>query len=275
MSVSRACVVIVVYAATISKLEEASLEQCVKVLKNHDIALVCPESLNIDQYLSAFDRYEKLPRVQKFSDDWFESIRTYNSLMLQEFFYHRFSAYEYILIYQLDAWVFRDELEYWCNKKLVYVGAPWFTDRGEVYPFYGNGGFSLRHIRSFIDLLGGSYQFQSTNWKFLWPQLNGKNRFNRFAKKVIHAGEMLCCRLSPQSYCTLNFWDYEDFVFAKTFALLDSERTASFDDAAHFSFERFPEILYSVTKSSLPFGCHAFAKEGRYFWETWIEALRD
>jgi hypothetical protein len=69
-------------------------------------------------------------------------------------FYEVFRQYEYMLIYQLDCWVFRDELEMWCDKGYDYIGAPffvkWFVDRG-IY--VGNGGFSLRKISNIIEYL--------------------------------------------------------------------------------------------------------------------------
>ena len=47
----------------------------------------------------------------RFSDHWFHRVSTYNKLMLSLDFYVRFSAYGYLLVYQLDAWVFSDELD--------------------------------------------------------------------------------------------------------------------------------------------------------------------
>jgi hypothetical protein len=44
--------------------------------------------------------------------------------MLSIDFYKRFRDYKFILIYQLDAYVFRDELEYWCEQDYDFIGAP-------------------------------------------------------------------------------------------------------------------------------------------------------
>ena len=79
--------------------------------------------------------------------------------MLSSEFYRRFSKFEYILIYQLDAFVFKDQLNYWCKKGYDYIGAPWFegfhlTKTGVNIIGVGNGGFSLRRVKTHIDLTG-------------------------------------------------------------------------------------------------------------------------
>lgn len=44
--------------------------------------------------------------------------------MLSAEFYDRFAAYEYVLIYQLDAFVFADRLAEFCQMGYDYIGAP-------------------------------------------------------------------------------------------------------------------------------------------------------
>ncbi len=48
--------------------------------------------------------------------------------MMDNTFYKQFLNYEYILIYQLDAFVFKDELNY-CSQGIDYVGAPGCVQR--------------------------------------------------------------------------------------------------------------------------------------------------
>lgn len=62
--------------------------------------------------------------------------------MLTKEFYLRFRQWEYLLIYQLDAYVFQDELMDWCNKGYDYIGAPFLKLNREVdWNNCGNGGF--------------------------------------------------------------------------------------------------------------------------------------
>ena len=119
-------IVIPVFRPTLSSDEKASLRQCLKVLgPHHDVALVCPDSLDTAAYDGA--AAEKL-RTERFKDSFFEGIEGYNSLMMSHTFYNRFSNYDWMLVYQLDAWIFEDRLEEWCRKGYDYVGAPWFEN---------------------------------------------------------------------------------------------------------------------------------------------------
>jgi len=107
--------------------------------------------------------------------------------MLSLEFYKRFLNYKFILIYQLDAFVFNDELAFWCNKDYDYIGAPWsdissrsiFKELRSKLPlrykyyyirklsninkFVGNGGFSLRKVVSRLLLLA-KYAKNANSW---------------------------------------------------------------------------------------------------------------
>jgi hypothetical protein len=59
-------------------------------------------------------------------------------------------------MYHLDSLVFNSNLHYWCNLNYDFIGAPWI--KGPDLPWLreegvGNGGFSLRKVKSFLNLL--------------------------------------------------------------------------------------------------------------------------
>jgi hypothetical protein len=79
-------------------------------------------------------------------------------MVANSIFWNRFSDYDYILICQTDAFVFYDDLKKWENLGYDYVGAPWMEhifDRyaGDLFHGVGNGGFSLRKVETYINLL--------------------------------------------------------------------------------------------------------------------------
>lgn len=144
-------VVIPRYKKDLDEYELISLQQCINVLNRYPIYYISPKSL--------FDYYQKsnIKNVIYFDDNWFMTSRSYSSLLLTKEFYYEFSNYKYILIYQLDAFVFKDDLDKYCNKGYDYIGAPmhsfyfyraWSLIRDSGY--VGNGGVSLRKISSFI-----------------------------------------------------------------------------------------------------------------------------
>jgi hypothetical protein len=161
-------VLIPIYRSCFGELEEKSLLQCMKVLKYYSIVLVQPEGLDNGYITEKFPNVE----VESFSKHFFKNIDGYNELLLSSLFYERFLDSEYILIYQLDAFVFKDELRDWCQKGYDYIGAPWIAtqnnaigmkifdkvatifnskkknERKQIFYKVGNGGFSLRKTSS-------------------------------------------------------------------------------------------------------------------------------
>ncbi len=278
-----ALVVIVAYSSTPGPFELASFRQCLKVFAGREICLVCPEGLDYSPYtdfcaepaptaqaqLLAQQACAQQPqigprlRVERFPNSCFDGVAAYNRLVLSPEFYERFSDAEYILLYQLDAWVFEDRLTHWCSLGYDYIGAPWFTDRREMLPIAGNGGFTLRRVRSCLDLLTGR---QKRKWRygfFLQP-FPARTALRRVVKRCLHLAEMLLCRVSPRHYLR-GYARNEDYAFVKAMSAIEPYRVAPPEEAMHFSFERFPEHLYKRT-GGLPFGAHALARYAPEFW---------
>lgn len=137
----QCCIIVPIYRE-FKGTEEKSLNQLFKIINNFDIICICPEYLDIS-FLKKYSFYE----IKQLEDKNFVNIEAYNHLMLSANFYEMFTDYEFMLIYQLDAWCFRNRLKEWCNKGYDYIGAPW-TD-GKI----GNGGFSLRKISTCIKIM--------------------------------------------------------------------------------------------------------------------------
>ena len=124
-------IVIPIYKTDLNVYETVSLNQVVDVLKNYTKIIIKPTNLDVKAIL---DKYDNQFDVQDFDDDYFTDLVGYNRLMLSPEFYGRFEDSKYILIYQLDAFVFRDELAYWCSLNYDYIGAPWLNKRKYQQP---------------------------------------------------------------------------------------------------------------------------------------------
>lgn len=219
-------VLIPLYTNKISVYERISLQQAIKVFARYDIILVVPETLHLDVEFN-------VDRIERFADDFFESISSYNRLVMSAIFYERFLDYKYILIYQLDAFVFADKLEYFCGLNYDYIGAPWLhgmihyiSDKKCIW-YVGNGGFSLRNVCSFL--------------------------------KVINKrqSEIIACRIN------------EDIFFSS----LDDKNfnIAPIEVALQFAFEREVRKCFEENNGNLPFGCHAWTRYDFQFWRPYIE----
>ena len=214
----NAAVVIPIYKprrADLTWYEKISLERCLKVLGHHPIIFAAPDDREFD-YLPSEINYS----IEMFDPIYFSNINGYNALMLRPDFYERFRRFDYILICQLDAFVFSDRLEEFCRLGYDYIGAPWplgVAKEEKLYMYVGNGGFSLRRVQACIEVL--------------------KN----------HAGVVKALKLA------------EDFVFAYLGNMAPDEfKVAPVITASRFSVEYLPERYCRKNQNLLPFGCHAW-----------------
>ena len=222
-------IIIPVYKDTLSRWEEISLLQMNRVLGKYPRVFVAPESLTIKYGV----KYNC--RTVRFPDANFTGITSYSRMMLDVNFYRRFADYDYMLIYQTDAFVFSDRLAEFCHMNYDYIGAPvfrfspmWHTVGTSV----GNGGFSLRKVSSFIRILEQRNQ--------LWD----KNPFT----DLFELYEDL-------------FWGFCGADKRINFRIPDAATALQFavqDDIMH-SYRKMPQWL--------PFGCHYWNKPGSIrFW---------
>lgn len=156
------CIVVIPVYQPMNEMEKISLRQAVHIFRNEPLCLVAPASLDLFEYRTYGDF-----RVERFDDQYFRKITTYTKLLLSEGFYERFSAYRFLLIYQLDAFAFRDELPYFCSLGYDYFGAPWPLMEGArrlTGNPVGNGGFSLRHVGHTIAVLRRYHEVLERDW---------------------------------------------------------------------------------------------------------------
>ncbi len=222
----NAAVVIPYYHSNLSEFEQISFQNCLNVLKNYPIILVVPAGMPAENYpLAAGLLYVQVPDV------WLDSVASYNRMMLSEEFYQRFIQYEYILIFQLDAFVFSDSLDAFIGSGYDYIGAPWLKgwpylknlEKGVWH--VGNGGFSLRKVSSFLNVL----REQQVNWKEGHEDLFWASR------------------------------DSEEF------------HVAPMEIALAFAFEQDVRQCFAMNHNRLPFGCHAWEKYDFDFWRPELE----
>jgi len=257
-------IVIPIYKPQLTDLEYKSLKQCFNILGNHEIVFVAPEKLNVKNYLAVIDT-----KVIRFSNYFFESISGYNQLMLSPHFYSEFIDVDYILIYQLDAYVFRDELIDWCEKGYDYIGAPVHNVRlNNYYPPFSlvtlNGGFSLRKISSHLKVLK-SFRFIFPFKMILKANIN-ENGYLKGGLKAVYS--YLFCN---NVYFKLNKFDRnEDFFWAIIAKKLFHKFIVPNPEiSCEFSIDNMPEQTFKLANYKLPFGCHAIDKY-YIFWENYL-----
>ena len=182
-------------------------------------------------------------RVEYFENRYFRSNHTYSELMLLPEFYKRFSDYDFMLVYQLDAFVFSDRLNEFCMLGYDYIGAPmkrWEENWSAVGCMIGNGGFSLRKIQSMVRVLEDKeaiFRKKPACWK--------ENRFL--------------------------LWEDVFFAFCSTLPELDFH-VPDFHTALNFAVGTDISHVYAKMPEWMPFGCHAWDWQDYWFWKPLVES---
>ena len=232
-------ITIPIYRETLSITEKVSLQQLKRILGHYPCAFVAPESLEFD-----YEGLEDGIVVERFPDHYFTSITSYSQLLLTENYYARFVAYDYLLIYQLDAFVFSDRLQEFCDLGYDYIGAPiapsnpiWHAIGARV----GNGGLSLRKITAARQALKR------------WEQLPVE-RQQIFQDVFLQVEDLFWgwCGVQP------------DFDF----------QCAPIATALQFAVQEEVQRCYRrIEVGTLqPFGCHGWNESHVAFWQRKIEA---
>ncbi len=249
--------------------EEISFRQLEHFLGAYDKFLVVPQSLEIERA-----GYQ----LKRFADSYFGSANANNKLMLSPIFYQSFCEYQYVLIYHLDALVFSDRLLEWCDAGFDYIGAPWLqsVDSPWVGTFrVGNGGFSLRKVASFLRVLSSEKYWIDPD--VYWQRISAGRpwyarcihlprkwfkqiqRFNGVQREVER------WPLRPGGI------QNEDHFWSDRATHYDAEfKVAPFDVGLRFAFEVVPKQCFERANHVLPFGCHAWPRYDRAFWEPYL-----
>lgn len=256
-------IVIPVYRDYLSAYELISLKQGVSILAKYKIVVVKPRSLK----LTIFNDFPFIEYIS-FNDNCFLDVDSYSRLMMSAKFYQEFLSYKYMLIYQLDAFVFKDELLHWCNLDYDYVGAPWLKDNDYTDAFH--------YLKSKILI------FLSIRYN---KKMKGKDELSRrqfenqvgnggFSLRRIERFYQLACEYADQrtyNHLGLENWLPEDVFWAISINRLKTNlKIPGYKQAIRFSFENTLERAFALTNNVLPFGCHAWDRHTDFWHNIFI-----
>lgn len=253
-------IVIPAYKSELNKYEEISLRAAAERLGSYPVTFIVPQGLDVSRFTGIMSR----AKVEEFAPEYFHGIAGYNRLMMSEEFYSRFSDYTYILIYQLDAYVFSDKLTEWCDKGYDYVGAPWL-----VRPIYKlpplKIGSKIKHgVRNILHLPD-----ERTTW---WRVGNGGLSLRKVESHLRAVKEL---RQTIDTFLLHRNHMYNEDVF---FSVEVNRHGMNFrypdwKEALGFAFDKYPRLCFRLNGNRLPFGCHAWQK--RKMCKFWFPIIID
>lgn len=267
MNKNDVCIVIPIYKKVLNDYEVLSVVQCLKVLTEYKVYFVGPKGMDTNYYRSKFSEIEN---YIFFNEMYFKDLKGYNRLMLSPFFYKTFNNFKYLLVYQTDCYVFRDELLYWVNKEFDFIGGVLFKDyigdphKGAKLWQAGNGGLSLRKIDSITELLNSRKVLKSLPKLFIDAKRLKKFGMISYIKGLLLLPFRLLGYKNNFTYRAKNYTENEDGFFIEAGLIYKAIKLPRVEDAIGFSWDRHPNFLFK-TYGYYPFGCHAWFREDSHY----------
>jgi hypothetical protein len=269
-------VVVIVHRPDPSPAEQASLQQLRLVLGQRPILLLHPCGMTLETYrrLAPEIGFQAVDPRHLASYQAFARFK--HSLPL----YWSLRRYRFILFYELDAWIFRDDLDQWIASGYDNIGAPWFEGwypaPGEPLRLQGagNGGFCLRRTSACLRVLL-SFAYLEPLREVIPRRLNlprtGKPAWLRSCLNLISALAHLSW--ANNTFFLFDNWNGPEDLFWSQLVPRAHRwfRNAPPEVAARFSFEVHPDRLYALT-GQLPTGCHKWPAFYDSFWKDHFQA---
>lgn len=251
-SIPTCAVLIPVYRETPDAMERALLSHCLQVFSRRPCLIVHPQGMHLARYeeltRGTACRYVALPSSH------FTSPITYNEMLLEPSFYRTFMGYEYILMHQLDSWVFADRLDEFLSLNVDYIGCAPPREQAKQ-----DGGLSLRRTVACMEACKRAHT------------LDGISLLLR--KRYMGLGDLwaIIRRHLALPIDKRRPYRSEDSFFTFAAAIcVDGFRVATTEQAMRFGFCENPAWLYRQT-GALPMGCHAPYGNGHAdFWHLHI-----
>ena len=258
----KLAIVVPCHKSSLTKKEFFSLSTIKKYLHHYDKYLVSPKKISI-----SLRNFKNI----KLNNSEFDSINSYSKLCLKKYFYEIFSKYDYILICQLDVIILNNNIQYWCDKKFSYIGAPTV----HKYPinkkpwrlkFFCNGGCSLRNVKDFLNVFNSKKIMLPYN-KYTIQALLKPKKIKKFLDLYIQSNKFN----NKTEYFLNNFYLNED-VFWTYFAILFNKdfKLPSLTDCLSFAFDGQPEFNFKKNNYSLPFALH-----GNFDYENLLNKIKE
>ncbi len=262
----KVCVVVPVHHI-MTDLENFSFQRILKVFSDRKIILIGPPFL--EEYIDSLcENHNNISRL--FFDRVFQrGVRYYSRLFMSKSFYKHFLEYDYMAISQLDVFMVKDDLDYWCNQGYDNVGAPLFE--GYTKPSTtmrddgNNGGFSLRKPLSCYKVLSDLNATYS-NIRTLWS-MERTLPWKLF--RVLRDGLLFNYRLKSLRP-VINEDVYWSIIVPQKFSWY---KVCEPEKSKYFAFDTNPRYLYELCNNSYPMAIHAWWKYDKAFMNEVIEAL--
>lgn len=260
------CVVVPVHHE-MTDLENFSFQRILKIFSSRKIIVIGPPFLQ--EYIDSLcEPHENVSRI--FFDRVFQrGVRYYSRLFMSREFYKHFLEFDYIAISQIDVFIIKDDLDYWCSQGYDNVGAPIFegyTNPTNIIKTRGNnGGFSLRNPKSCYKVLSKlkiTYSGIGSLWKmesdFAWKLF-----------RIVRDGFFFNYRFKSFRP-VINEDVYWSMIVPERFPWY---KVCGPEKSKYFAYDANPRYLYEACNYTYPMAIHAWWRYDKDFMNEVIEDL--
>lgn len=267
MKPNSVLILIPVYKSEMSESERIAFLRAVRIFNRRRLAICTYCGLDISAYTEILDQHGVSYQIDYFDKVYFRSTEGYNELHLNPDLYKHYLQYTYMLIYQLDAYIFDDDLDRWIEKGYDYIGAPWFDKNNASFCGIGNGGFCLKRVQWWYDELNRRIPVYSPKALLTVHPIKGIRSFFKYLLYIV--GYKNTTRYLFKTY-RINEDGLPYFIQSNSWRHIP--HVPDMQTAIQFSFECYPSKLYALNHNKLPMGCHAWKKyEYEEFWKNYIK----
>jgi hypothetical protein len=253
----------------LKKDEEISIRHLRAHLDHYDKFLLVPRGMKAG--LPGFGRVE-LDRKH------FGSAVNHNRMLYLPSFWMKFADYEHVLMYHLDSLVFSDQLTEWCDKGYDYIGAPFIRCGDSPWvreDRVGNGGFALYRVGSVLRVLWKRYRQRPSRFieDHCWRWIELQKRMLKPVRSAIP--QWMRGAVTDPLRRTVKRLDHTEavnlgndgFWADEAGGYLPEFKIAPLEEGLKFAFEVAPRVCFERNGGRMPFGCHAWTRYDRSFWE--------
>lgn len=283
----KPAVCIPIHTSNLNKYEIISIKSHIFKLNSHDIFLLIPESKK-NKIISTLEKNEisnSYFKIHAVKDSYLNHLDNYQILLLSTEFYKFYKSYSHILIAQMDAYTFTDQLLKWCKSEWDYIGAPIYYFDKSSEPFYfccGDGGFTLRSIKKTLEVLSKNpviYKFDDFK--------NESKKYN-FKGKIVFFLKFIATKLLRKDRLKRKFINTKiEWILRKSYIFINEDvsygnflpkylpsfKVADFHDSIKFSIATKVNESLRILDFQLPFGAHAWWRNEKNLkaWEKYIK----
>lgn len=260
-------IVIPYYKNSINDFEKKSWKSLIKFYPNIPKIGVMPKGVSFPI------KHPSIIKTEYLDPSYFKSVHATNKYYLNKQFYKRFIVYEYMLLFELDCLIVKDNLSYWLNKNYSYIGAPTvkksllhFSNRApRKLKYFCNGGFSLRKISHFINVLESDKFYFLNN--YTWRELKRFKRILDFSNLYFKSKKSKNPSQFFARFFYLNedvFWSYFAKLFDKNFKC---PSPSNLQYMANFAIDTGPEFVRTQINEKHPFAYHKLFAYNLKLWQ--------